>query len=216
MLLMIAFSFVLGLLPGFDNFAHIGGFLGGFISGLIFLPRIHFGKWDRRLKIGAVVVAVPLLVTLYALAVKNFYRSENPSDSCSWCRYLSCLPVHGASTFACAVGCDFAVTGTEFTRLFFFTLFCLQVGAMRSTTTARDILQFSFCFSRGNLSVKSGFFSLRMANNRQTCGFTCLSFMSIFHTFFSFFPFAPIIRPPPVSILRSLRVERPLFFPVAV
>lgn len=95
MLAMIALSFVLGLFPGFDNFAHIGGFLGGFISGLIFLPRIHFGKWDRRWKIAAVAVAVPLLVALYVLALQNFYDKQRPSDSCTWCRYLSCLPVNG-------------------------------------------------------------------------------------------------------------------------
>ncbi|KAG5456876.1 MAG: hypothetical protein BJ554DRAFT_3252 [Olpidium bornovanus] len=95
MLLMIAFSFAMGLLPGFDNFAHIGGFLGGFIGSFLLLPRINFGKWDRRLKFAAMLIAVPILVTLFALLLANFYGTIFPADSCRWCRYLSCLPVAG-------------------------------------------------------------------------------------------------------------------------
>lgn len=34
-------GFVIGLLPGLDNFAHIGGFAVGILGGLLFCPSIH-------------------------------------------------------------------------------------------------------------------------------------------------------------------------------
>lgn len=119
----IVISFVLGLLPGLDNFAHIGGFAVGVLSGIILLhsplrfrlkkeceanPRKRFdivevnpyrpfkhmahrspGWWVW----GVVrVVAFALLIVYYALLIHNY---ETGKSNCSWCKYLSCLPVHG-------------------------------------------------------------------------------------------------------------------------
>src|SRR5690242_17721497 len=61
MLAVLIFSFAMGLLPGFDNFSHIGGFSSGLLAGIVLLPRIHFGKWDKRVKIGSMLAAIPLL-----------------------------------------------------------------------------------------------------------------------------------------------------------
>ncbi|KAF9159308.1 hypothetical protein DFQ26_006707 [Actinomortierella ambigua] len=90
---MILFSFLLGLLPGLDNFAHIGGFLAGILSGLIFMPAIFFSKRDKLIKLGLRVIALPLLILILVLGITNFY-SGNPA-TCSWCRLLDCLPING-------------------------------------------------------------------------------------------------------------------------
>ena len=37
----------IGILPHVDNFAHIGGFLTGFLLGFVFLMRPHYG-WMQR------------------------------------------------------------------------------------------------------------------------------------------------------------------------
>ncbi|KAI8620561.1 rhomboid family-domain-containing protein [Chytriomyces sp. MP71] len=89
LIFLIIFSFLLGTLPYLDNFAHIGGFFCGFLAGLIFMPTIYYTKTDKIVKITLQVIAVPLLITVYALMITGFY---NASNNCPWCKYLTCIP----------------------------------------------------------------------------------------------------------------------------
>lgn len=86
----------LGLLPGLDNFAHIGGFCVGILSGLVFAPAIHATRRQLIVTTVSRVVGLSLLVAFFVALVLTFYRSEDPSDTCHWCRYLSCLPMFDA------------------------------------------------------------------------------------------------------------------------
>ncbi|KAF9974058.1 hypothetical protein BGZ75_000965 [Mortierella antarctica] len=88
---MILFSFAFGLLPFLDNFAHIGGFFAGILTGLVFMPVVYFSKRDKLIKLGLRVAALPLIILIIVLGLTNFYKGT----SCSWCRYLSCLPING-------------------------------------------------------------------------------------------------------------------------
>jgi uncharacterized membrane protein len=85
-------SFAFGFIPGVDNFSHIGGFFMGLLAGLVFMPAIHFNKWDRRRKIGMLVVAAVLIVVFYVLVLTTFY-SSNSETLCPWCKYFGCLPI---------------------------------------------------------------------------------------------------------------------------
>ncbi|KAG0365999.1 hypothetical protein BGX24_003882, partial [Mortierella sp. AD032] len=87
--LMILVSFAFGLLPFLDNFAHIGGFIAGILTGLVFMPVVYFSKRDKYIKLGLRVIALPLIVMLIVLGLTNFYKGAN---NCSWC---SCLPING-------------------------------------------------------------------------------------------------------------------------
>lgn len=142
----IIISFALGLLPGLDNFSHIGGFAMGLLTGTALLrsplkirqnansphslhqvkttdeqglltedemsssgrgagskvanlgwsdlnPALFVGKskwW--YMWVGVRVICVGLAVAFYAGLITNFYSG---STNCTWCKYLSCLPVHG-------------------------------------------------------------------------------------------------------------------------
>ena len=126
----IVISFVLGLLPGLDNFSHIGGFLMGLVLGICLLhspiglrkrvsdspvnspastkPRrkrkpagfVSFAKEPVGFFKGRkplwwawwLVRAGALLGVLicFIVLLNNFYKFSN---TCSWCKYLSCLPV---------------------------------------------------------------------------------------------------------------------------
>jgi hypothetical protein len=138
-MLDIIISFVLGLLPAIDNFAHIGGFLSGIALGLVFMrspPRLSrkigtisdppytpanatnpyntstrgnntmvgfrgfirqpvgFFKsrkplWWAWWLVRAVMLT--LLLTAFIVLINNFYSTN--MKECSWCKYLSCLPV---------------------------------------------------------------------------------------------------------------------------
>ena len=46
--LILAVAFGLGTLPFVDNFAHVGAFVFGVLSSIIFLPYVTFGKWHAR------------------------------------------------------------------------------------------------------------------------------------------------------------------------
>ncbi|KAJ3417099.1 hypothetical protein HDV05_006958 [Chytridiales sp. JEL 0842] len=83
-------SLLIGMLPYIDNFAHIGGFFCGLLAGLIFMPTIHYSKWDGRVKTGLLVGSIPILIVIFVLMLRGFYVGG--SDSCPWCKYLNCIP----------------------------------------------------------------------------------------------------------------------------
>ncbi|KAI1822529.1 hypothetical protein F4861DRAFT_532199 [Xylaria intraflava] len=132
-ILDIVISFVLGLLPGLDNFSHIGGFIVGLCLGISVLhsPNVlrrrigedHFGGPSYSSVGGAAVTSVAfpafyrnpvgffkgrkplwwiwwliraafliLVIVIFIVLLNNFYSNQN---HCSWCKYLSCLPVNG-------------------------------------------------------------------------------------------------------------------------
>jgi hypothetical protein len=74
LLLSISVSFVLGLvLPGVDNFAHIGGLIMGVITGFIFLPALNPAKRVvNKSRLLTVMIFLPLMVAVF---VGCFYVS---------------------------------------------------------------------------------------------------------------------------------------------
>ncbi|KAL6076911.1 Rhomboid-domain-containing protein [Balamuthia mandrillaris] len=95
MILGIMVSLALGLLPGVDNFAHIGGFLEGLMAGFIFLPSIaaktnkcHF--YMRRILL---FVCVPLNIGFLVGGFVLFYKSVDPDGWCNGCEVIDCVPI---------------------------------------------------------------------------------------------------------------------------
>ena len=139
----VLISFVLGLLPGLDNFSHIGGFLMGLVAGICILHspailRQRIGESSipyrnvgcdpdgTNAKLATVQTSPrPADVTAFAKEPVGFFKGRKPlwwawwliragaliglligfvvllnnfykyRDSCSWCKYLSCLPING-------------------------------------------------------------------------------------------------------------------------
>jgi len=48
LLFIIVINLAIGMLPHVDNFAHIGGFLTGFLLGFVLLLRPQFGWLEQR------------------------------------------------------------------------------------------------------------------------------------------------------------------------
>ncbi|XP_022720051.1 RHOMBOID-like protein 2 [Durio zibethinus] len=106
LVVIIAVNLAVGILPHVDNFAHIGGFLTGFLLGFVLLLRPQFG-WVQRHQLPAGahdkskhkayqyvfwVIAVVLLIVGFTMGLVMLFRGENGNDHCSWCHYLSCVP----------------------------------------------------------------------------------------------------------------------------
>lgn len=129
MVVEVVVLFVLGLLPGLDNFSHIGGFCMGLLLAVTFLKDPSFvynegiyvydptastmqlfaqnwnpmNNWEHKIRwkvfcwAALRVVCLVLAILFFALLFVNLYskRMESDEEVCSWCKYLSCLPVNG-------------------------------------------------------------------------------------------------------------------------
>ena len=78
-----------GLMPWLDNFAHIGGIIGGLLSSVIALPNNYRAKKKRAVRIFGIV----MLLVIYAAGLTIIYMDVDVNNYCKWCEFLSCLPV---------------------------------------------------------------------------------------------------------------------------
>ncbi|XP_033735925.1 inactive rhomboid protein 1-like isoform X1 [Pecten maximus] len=86
----ILFLFLLGLLPWIDNWAHISGFLFGFLLAFALIPYVSFGQWDRRRKIIGIVLSLGGATALFITLIVLFYVL--PLYNCPGCQYFNCIP----------------------------------------------------------------------------------------------------------------------------
>ncbi|KAL6882655.1 hypothetical protein ACP4OV_011345 [Aristida adscensionis] len=103
LIIIAAINLALGILPHVDNFAHIGGFVSGFLLGFVLLIQPQFGWLEqpfgakskskyKAYQIILLVVALILLIAGFAVGLIMVFRGENGNDHCSWCHYLTCVP----------------------------------------------------------------------------------------------------------------------------
>ncbi|KAK1438650.1 hypothetical protein QVD17_04459 [Tagetes erecta] len=106
LVIIILVNLAVGMLPHVDNFAHIGGFLTGFLLGFVLLIRPQF-SWQERHNLPANsrskskytiyqyvfwLLSVILLVVGFTVGLVMLFKGENGNKHCSWCHYLSCVP----------------------------------------------------------------------------------------------------------------------------
>ncbi|VFQ87593.1 unnamed protein product [Cuscuta campestris] len=106
LVVIIAVNLAVGILPHVDNFAHIGGFVSGFLLGFVLLLRPQFGWLERRHRRAEsqikskynvcqyflLVVALILFIIGFTVGLVMLFRGESANDHCKWCHYLSCIP----------------------------------------------------------------------------------------------------------------------------
>lgn len=85
------FLFLIGLLPWVDNYAHLFGFIFGFLLSYALLPFISFGHYDRHKKIFLIWVCLAAAWILFICLVILFYII--PVYDCKVCSYFNCLPI---------------------------------------------------------------------------------------------------------------------------
>ncbi|KAL2332139.1 hypothetical protein Fmac_019720 [Flemingia macrophylla] len=128
LIFIVAINLAVGILPHVDNFAHIGGFVSGFLLGFIFLIRPQF-KWASRQRNSHSapplkykhkpyqyvlwVISFILLVAGLITGLILLLRSVNLNDRCSWCHYLSCVPTSKWSCKAQQMYCNSTQIGNQ-------------------------------------------------------------------------------------------------------
>lgn len=90
-LLFIIFLFILGLLPWIDNWAHLTGFVFGFLLAFAILPYISFGKFDKTRKCVMILFGLGGATILFVMLILLFYVS--PIYNCPGCQYFNCIPI---------------------------------------------------------------------------------------------------------------------------
>ncbi|PHU13825.1 hypothetical protein BC332_15030 [Capsicum chinense] len=109
LLLIIAINLAVGILPHVDNFAHLGGFITGFLLGCVLLLRPQFG-WvnlnkappgyfvaSKKSKFKTyqyvlLAMSIAILLTGFILGLVLLTKGWDGNAHCSWCHYLSCVP----------------------------------------------------------------------------------------------------------------------------
>ncbi|CAM6096896.1 unnamed protein product [Calypogeia fissa] len=112
LVVVIVINLVFGLMPYVDNFAHIGGFISGFLLGFVLLVKPQYGWVNlRNLPDGyrdedmpvkkkhtctqyvMWVIAIVLLVISYTAAAVVLFTGVDARKKCHWCHYLSCVSI---------------------------------------------------------------------------------------------------------------------------
>lgn len=105
--IFIVTSLAVGILPHVDNFAHIGGLLSGFLLGFVVLirPQIEWVSqryappgFSAKPKFKSYqcilwIISLVLLIVGFTVGLIMLRRGVDANDHCSWCHYLSCVPI---------------------------------------------------------------------------------------------------------------------------
>ncbi|XP_050295701.1 uncharacterized protein LOC126735679, partial [Anthonomus grandis grandis] len=83
--------FLIGLLPWVDNYAHLFGFVFGFLLSYALLPFVSFGPYDRQKKVFLIWVCLLTTMILFIVLMLLFYII--PVYDCKICSYFNCLPL---------------------------------------------------------------------------------------------------------------------------
>ena len=84
---------IIGLFPWVDNYAHIFGFIFGFLLSYALLPFVSFGPYDRRRKLLLIWVCLLAVAVMLSALIILFYVT--PIYECKVCEYINCMPFTG-------------------------------------------------------------------------------------------------------------------------
>lgn len=91
LIIVLIVLFIIGLLPMIDNYAHLFGFIYGFLLSFSLMPHVDFSLKDGRTKKIMVFVSLFASFAIFVVLLLLFYVI--PIYKCPYCQYFSCIPV---------------------------------------------------------------------------------------------------------------------------
>ncbi|KAI3435358.1 RHOMBOID-like protein [Psidium guajava] len=145
LLVITVINLAVGVLPHVDNFAHMGGFLAGFLLGFVLLIRPQYSwiaqKYTppgyastpakpkfKTYQCALWVISLTALIVGFILGMVMLLRGVNANDYCSWCHYMSCVPTSRWSCKAEPASCSSDQIGSQL------NLTCSSNGKSRTYT----------------------------------------------------------------------------------
>ncbi|CAN0910812.1 RHOMBOID-like protein 1 [Linum grandiflorum] len=139
LVIIVVLNLAVGILPHVDNFAHIGGFVSGFLLGFIFLIRPQFGWVSQKTcppgfiappakskykayQYVLLALALVLLISGFAIALFDLFKRVDVNEHCPWCQYLTCIPTPLWSCQSPKVYCQSSQFGLQL------NLTCMSTG----------------------------------------------------------------------------------------
>ena len=86
-----AVFFLSGLLPWIDNYAHLFGFIFGFLISYAIMPFVTFGIYERRRKLILLWICLLSCIFIFVGLILLFYVT--PIHDCEICKYFNCIPI---------------------------------------------------------------------------------------------------------------------------
>ena len=86
-----AVFFLSGLLPWIDNYAHLFGFIFGFLISYAIMPFVTFGIYDRKRKLILLWICLLSCIVIFVGLILLFYVT--PIHDCEICKYFNCIPI---------------------------------------------------------------------------------------------------------------------------
>ena len=80
-----------GLLPWIDNYAHLFGFIFGFLVSYAIMPFVTFGIYERRRKLILLWICLLSCIFIFVGLILLFYVT--PIHDCEICKYFNCIPI---------------------------------------------------------------------------------------------------------------------------
>jgi len=90
-IITILLSIVSGMMPGVDNFAHVGGLIVGLVGGFALIPHLVKGN-KRCCRFCVVIITFPLLIAEMGILFWLFYGyvAQGNDIECEWCEEINC------------------------------------------------------------------------------------------------------------------------------
>ena len=92
LLAILTILIFLGLMPWVDNYAHVTGFITGFLLSYALMPYIAYDRAIHSTSRRAVIIALCLATVFLLVIILIFVFYYVPFYDCSWCKYLTCIP----------------------------------------------------------------------------------------------------------------------------
>ena len=89
MVIFLTITFLVGLIPQIDNFAHLGGFIAGILIGLTLMPIMQHSNLHKYAQLAIRFIWAPLAGILLIVLITQFYSGQT---KCEWCLLLDCIP----------------------------------------------------------------------------------------------------------------------------